>query len=179
MKEYNFSFDSEESKQIFEQSVEASKAFEKTTDEFIERLFNSERESIEDVDKYLNKVGIVAYFDGEDLIHIKVCKDNPNLKFAGATSISYLEVEERFLADLLNTINLKLKPKFIINLNGRDKGTFLHLQKLSLIAEGLDVPDEDAVEFANKSDVSMYTTGSGVLYANLGEFIEKLIAFAK
>lgn len=178
MNEYNFTFDNEESREIFRQTVEASKMYEAKCSEIIEGFHSLEKLPMEKIEEYAGKSGVVVYWEDGQLIHLKVCADSDNLKLAGVETFSYAEVEEIYLADLLNTINLKFKPKFIIDLKGRDKDTFLHIQKLELVAEGLDIPDEDAIEFCEKMDVSMYATGSGVLYVNLGEFVEKLMACA-
>lgn len=179
MNEYNFSFDNEESREIFNQTIEASKKYEEKCAELLEGFYSLEKMPMEKIEEYAGKEGIVIYWDGDTLVHIKICADNTALKMAGIETFSYTEVEDIYLTDLLNTINLKFKPKFVIDLKGRDKETFLHIQKLELVAEGLDIPDEDALEFCQKMDVSIYVNGSGTAYVNLGEFVAKLMECAQ
>jgi len=179
MSEYNFSFDNDESREIFNQTIEASKKYEEKCSDLLEGFYSLEKLPMDKIEEYAGKEGIVIYWEGDTLVHIKICADNKALKLAGIETFSYTEVEDIYLTDLLNTINLKFKPKFIIDLKGKDSEVFLHIQKLELVAEGLDIPDEDAFEFCEKMDVSMYVNGSGIAYVNLGEFVEKLMACAK
>lgn len=179
MNEYNFSFDSDESREVFIQTIEVSKKYEDKCRELIEGFNSLERFPMEGIEEYAGKDGILIYWQGEELVHIKICKDNTNLKLTGVEEFSYTEVEETYLVDLLNTINLEVKPKFIIDLKGRDRETFLHLQRLELVAEGLDIPDEEAVAFCEDMELKVYETGSGAKYVNLGEFVAKLLECAE
>jgi len=178
MSGYNFSFDTEESKAIFNQTIEASKKYEAVCKELIDNFTSLEKLPMEKIEEYAGKNGIVIYWQGEELVHVKTCVDNSNLKLAGIEAFSYTEVEEIYLTDLLNTINLEVKPKFIIDLKGKDKETFLHIQKLELVAEGLDIPDEEAEAFCEDMDLKVYETGSGAQYINLGDFVAKLMECA-
>lgn len=179
MNEYNFSFDSEESREIFKQTIEASKKYEIVCRELIESFSKLDKLPMEKIEEYAGREGIVIYWQGEELVHVKTCRDNSNLKLAGVEVFSYTEVAEIYLTDLLNTINLEIKPKFVIDLKGKDKETFLHIQKLELVAEGLDIPDEEAEDFCEDMELRIYESGSGVKYVNLGDFVAKLLECAK
>ncbi len=179
MNEYNFSFDNEESREIFNQTIEASKKYEGVCKEIIEGFSKLEKMPMEGIEEYAGRDGIVIYWQGEELVHVKTGRDNSNLKLAGVESFSYTEVEEIYLTDLLNTINLEMKPKFVIDLKGKDRETFLHIQKLELVAEGLDIPDEEAEAFCEDMDLEIYESGSGVKYINLGDFVGKLLECAQ
>lgn len=175
MNEQNSSFVDEELREVLQQTIEASNKYEDKCKEIISGFSTLPKLSIDSIEEYSGKSGIVIYWQDENLVHIKMCQGNPVLKLAGITSFSYTEVEEIYLIDLLNTINLEMKPKFIIDLKGMDKENFLHIQKLTLVAEGLDIEDVDAEDFCIDSAVTIYESGSGVKYVNLGVFAEALL----
>ena len=179
MSEYNFSFDSEESREIFNQTIEASKMYEDVCRKLMDNFSTLEKMPMEGIEEYAGKDGIAIYWQGEELVHVKACRDNSDLKLAGVETFSYTEVEDVYLTDLLNTINLELKPKFVVDLKGRDKETFLHIQKLELVAEGLDIPDEEAEAFCEDMELAIYESGSGIKYVNLGDFVAKLLECAQ
>lgn len=175
MNEQNSSFVDEELREVLQQTIEASTRYENKCKEIISGFSTLPKLSMDSIEEYSGKTGIALYWQEETLVHIKMCQGNPVLKLAGITSFSYTEVEDIYLVDLLNTINLEMKPKFIIDLKGMDKENFLHIQKLELVAEGLDIEDADAEAFCIDTAVTIYQSGSGVKYVNLGDFAKALL----
>lgn len=175
MNEQNSSFVDEELRDVLQQTIEASKNYEDRCKEIISGFSILPKLSMDSIDDYAGKSGIAIYWQEDTLVHIKMCQGNPLLKLAGVTNFSYTEVEDIYLIDLLNTINLEMKPKFVIDLKGMDKEIFLHIQKLDLVAEGLDVEDEEAEAFCIDAGVTIYESGSGVKYVNLGNFAQALL----